>query len=134
MKTLVASVAAAFLLMSTLESHALQFERMSIDNSSVAILARGSIIQGDFERLGSFLGNLPKSDRIIGLFLDSPGGNVFEAEKLAKGIAAAKLSVAVAGDSKCASACFLLFAAASARALRRRRGARIGDSPRLPSV
>ena len=110
MKKIVAGLAAAFLLMSPLESHALQFERVAIDNGSIVVL-RGSIIQGDAERLVAFFRGMPKSDRIVALFLDSPGGNVVEAEKLANGIAAAKLSVAVAENSKCASACFLLFAA-----------------------
>lgn len=115
MKTLVAGLAAAFLLISPMRSHALQFERVAIGNSAVVIVLRGSIIQGDAGRLVSFVGGMAKSDRIAALFLDSPGGNVVEAERLANGIAAAKLSVAVAGDSKCASACFLLFAASPRR-------------------
>lgn len=111
MKTLVAGLAAALILISPLRSHALQFERLAIGDGSVVVVLRGSIIQGDAERLVTFVGGMAKSDRIVALFLDSPGGNVVEAERLANGIAAAKLSVAVAGDSKCASACFLLFAA-----------------------
>lgn len=111
MKNLVAGLAAALLLILPSRSHALQFERVAIDSGAVVVVLRGSIIQGDAERLVAFIGGMTRSDRIAALFLDSPGGNVVEAERLAGGIAAAKLSVAVAGDGKCASACFLLFAA-----------------------
>lgn len=111
MKTLVAGLAAALLLIAPLRSHAMQFERVALSGDVVVVVLRGSIIQGDAERLVAFIGGMTRSDRIAALFLDSPGGNVVEAERLAGGIAAAKLSVAVAGDGKCASACFLLFAA-----------------------
>ncbi len=115
MKHLLAGVAAAMFLLSAERSHAFQFERAPIKDNAVALILRGPIVAGDFERLRSFVGTLPREDRIVGLFVDSPGGSVFEAERFARFIAAAKLTVAVADNSQCASACFLLFAASPRR-------------------
>ena len=115
MKHLLAGIAAAMLLLTAERSHALQFERAPIKENTVALFLRGPIISGDFERLRSFVGGLPHEDRIAGLFVDSPGGSVFEAERFARFIAATKMTVAVADNSQCASACFLLFAASPRR-------------------
>ena len=111
MKYLVAGAVAAFLSFSAARSHALQFERLPIRGDQVAVVLRGPIVGGDAERLGLFLRAMAPSDRIAALFLDSPGGSVLEAERIANFIASAKVRVAVPGDSKCASACFLMFAA-----------------------
>ncbi len=72
----------------------------------------GPIITGDMERLGAFLRSLPDTDRIFGYVLDSPGGDVLEAEKLANFVRRINTTVGVLRGAKCASACFLVFAAA----------------------
>jgi hypothetical protein len=64
--------------------------------------------------LDSFIGKLPKTE-LLSFFIDSPGGNVFEAEKIAVFINKSAATVTIPSDSQCASACFLLFAAAAHR-------------------
>jgi hypothetical protein len=94
---------------------ALQYKRLPIDEPSVLILARGPIISGDFQRLGDFIGDMPRTDRIAGLALDSPGGNIVEASQLAALIRKIGWSVLIGEGGECSSACFLLFAAAPHR-------------------
>jgi len=85
----------------------------------VIIGARGPIIPGDYQRLRVFLDTMldtmPSTDRIIGIALDSPGGNVLEADDIAVAVRRMKLPVIVTNGSECSSACFLIFAAASHR-------------------
>src|SRR5207247_479651 len=92
-------------------AYAMQFARVPLEDNEVVIRARGPIIEGDFERLLAFASNLPASDRIIGFSLDSPGGRILEAEKIAGIIHRAGFPVLVSSGSECASACFLLLAA-----------------------
>jgi len=94
---------------------ALQYKRLPIEQPSVLIVARGPVITEDFQRLGDFIGNMPSTDRILGFALDSPGGDVVEASRLAGLIRKFEWSVLVGKGSECSSACFLLFAAASHR-------------------
>jgi hypothetical protein len=96
-------------------AHSLQYQRMPLDLHAVLILVRGPIIPGDLERFDNFLGRMPDTDRIIGLGLDSQGGNVFEAEKMAGAIRRMDTSILVGAGDECSSACFLLFAAGSRR-------------------
>ena len=79
------------------------------------ILATGPIEAGDLSRLRQLVDRLPATVPIAGLRISSPGGSVSEAEALAGAIRAAKLPVTVASDGVCASACFLIFAAAPDR-------------------
>jgi hypothetical protein len=58
------------------DASALQYRRVPLDPPAVAILARGPIVTGDFQRLGDFAGTMASTDRIVGIFLDSPGGNI----------------------------------------------------------
>ena len=104
--------AAALALPAIPDAHALQYQRVPVDGSKVIILARGPIVTGDWARFFAFVGDMPPTDRIVGIALDSPGGNVFEAERLAEMIHKTDTSVLVNSGSTCASACFLLFAAA----------------------
>jgi hypothetical protein len=110
----VAAIIGCALLICAPDARALQYRDIS-KQSRIAILARGPIIAGDFSRLIEFIRTIPQTDRIMGFIIDSPGGNVLEAEKLADMIAKFKLSVVVPSNSECSSACFLLFAAASHR-------------------
>ena len=96
-------------------AEALQYTRVQLDSPSVFVQARGPIIPGDSERLTAFLRSPTTNDRVIGIAVDSPGGNLVEAAQIADFINKAGLSVAVPSDSQCASACFLLFAAAPHR-------------------
>jgi hypothetical protein len=98
--------------------HALQFQRFPLDPPAVLILLRGPIIPGDFDRFVNFLRAMPSTDRITAFALDSPGGNVIEAETIAGAITKLHASIFVGEGSECSSACFLLFAAGSRRIVR----------------
>jgi hypothetical protein len=70
------------------------------------------------ERLTAYVQSLSpndRGDRVVGFVVDSPGGDLNEAAKIADFIHRLGLSVAVPNGSECASACFLLFAAAPRR-------------------
>ncbi|MBV8094802.1 MAG: hypothetical protein JO110_16565, partial [Acetobacteraceae bacterium] len=63
-------------------------------------------------RLWSFVRGLSSTDRIIAIALNSPGGSIVEAAKLARVIRREGVPVIVPSGGGCASACFLMFAAA----------------------
>ncbi len=98
------------------QAGAMQFSAIPLDDSGkVLIAAVGEIVPGDLDRLAAYVGTLPAADRIVGFALDSPGGNVVEASKIADAIRLAQATVGVMGQAKCASACFLIFAAGGRR-------------------
>jgi hypothetical protein len=96
-------------------AHALQFEAVTISPTEVIVGGRGPIVQGDTTRLLQALANVPREQRMLALALDSPGGSVAEGEQLSHLIRARALTVVVPSNSKCVSACFLLFAASPRR-------------------
>lgn len=96
-------------------AQALQFELAAEGAESLEIVARGPIVPGDVERLRVLVDRVPARTPIIGLRIASPGGNVVEAETLAAAVRAARLPVTVPSGGECASACFLVFAAARER-------------------
>jgi hypothetical protein len=96
-------------------AQALQYQRIQLAAPSVLIVAQGPIVPGDAARLTTFLQAIPSSHRVIGFAVDSPGGTIVEAAQIADPINKKGLSVAVPSESQCASACFLLFAAAPHR-------------------
>jgi hypothetical protein len=96
-------------------AEALQYKRLQLEAPSVLIVAQGPIVLGDAARLTTFVQSLPPGDRVIGFAVDSPGGTIVEAGQIADLINKRGLSVAVPSESQCASACFILFAAAPRR-------------------
>jgi hypothetical protein len=94
---------------------AMQFEQVPVGTDRQIIGARGPIIKDDTTRLELALGAVPQGRRLLGLAIDSPGGNVVEGEKLARLIRARNLGVIIPTNSKCASACFLMLAASPHR-------------------
>ncbi len=91
---------------------------VSLDVSSpgmTLIVASGEIVPGDFNRIYSSITDAPQDRKLVGLLLNSDGGNILEAEKIATGIRSAGLAVGVVSGGHCASACFLLFAAGKAK-------------------
>ena len=65
------------------EAVALQYQYVRLDSTSVAVTFTGPIVPGDFERFGTFLKSIPASSHIKAFFIDSGGGNLVEASKLA---------------------------------------------------
>ena len=92
--------------------------------SPPALLLRGEIVVGDFDRLAEALDIVGSRRGLASLDVDSPGGNILEADRLATLIRRQGYAVSVAENEECASACFLLFAASRHRAAAP--GARIG--------
>ena len=97
------------------EASALQYQRFPLDPPLVGITATGPIVPGDFDRLSAFIKTLSQSGRTLSFFVDSPGGNLFEAGKIAAFINKSAAAVTIPSGSQCSSACFLLFAAAAHR-------------------
>jgi hypothetical protein len=83
-------------------------------NGKVTVSLSGEIAQGDFDALKENIRKANNGNLIVSLIrLDSPGGNVLEGVKLADIIRFGKIATSVVGTSKCASACFIVFAAGS---------------------
>jgi hypothetical protein len=98
-------------------AEAMQFSTIPLDGNPGAVFigAVGEIIPGDMDRLRAHIGGLPATARVLGFALDCPGGDVVEAEHIANGIRRLQVNVIVLGKAKCASACFLIFAAGTKR-------------------
>lgn len=96
-------------------AHAMQFELVDVSATEVMIGGRGPIVHGDAARLERALASVAASKQLLGLAVDSPGGTVVDGAELARMIRDRNLAVIVPTNSKCASACFLMFAAATRR-------------------
>jgi hypothetical protein len=95
---------------------AMQFQPIAVSPAEVVVNGRGPIVTGDTDRLTRALSTVTQSGRtLLALALDSPGGNVAEAEQLVAVIRSRQLPVVIPNNSQCASACFLLLAASPRR-------------------
>ena len=122
----------AFAIIAALTSRAapaMQFTLQAVETpgrppEEVDLIGKGGIETGDLDRLRRALQAVPRHSRLRYLTLDSPGGRLLEGEGLATEIHRLDIAVTVPAGAECASACFLMFAAASRRAAGE--GARIG--------
>lgn len=74
-----------------------------------AVIGRGDVDTGDTVRLQTLLATMPKRRRTV-VYLDSPGGNLYEGMKLGRYFSAEKIKLAIEGrNGICASACALAF-------------------------
>jgi hypothetical protein len=96
-------------------AQAMQFEQIHVSASEVIIGGRGEIIEGDQHRLDQALAAVPAGQTLLSLAIDSPGGSVMEGEAMSRTIQSRGLKVLIPSNSKCVSACFLLFAASPHR-------------------
>jgi hypothetical protein len=81
------------------------------DDVTIVVLS-GDIAQGDAEAAEALIRTVNEDGRLISAVrLDSSGGSLAEAVRLADLIRRAKLPTVVAAGSHCVSACFLVFAA-----------------------
>jgi hypothetical protein len=96
-------------------AEAMQFSTIPLESApgQVVIGATGVIIPGDLDRLVTYVRALPATAQLAGFALDSPGGNIEEASKIARAFRRINATVGVLGQSRCVSACFLMFAAAA---------------------
>jgi hypothetical protein len=74
------------------------------DNARIFVSMTGEILAGDHKRFTRYIASLPKNIRVVGYFLDSPGGNIYEALEIAETIRGKSLGTAVAPGAKCVSA------------------------------
>jgi len=86
-------------------------EMLSSKGSPLILSLRGEIVAGDFNQFAAELVAVRSRQGLPLLALDSPGGNIVEANKMANLIRRLGLGVVVVNGEECASACFLLFAA-----------------------
>ena len=96
-------------------ANAMQYESVQMPSSDTLLVARGPIVPGDLERLTRAMTAPSGSRAPVALALDSPGGNVLEAKRMVTAIRERRLTVVLPSGAKCASACFLLFAASPRR-------------------
>jgi len=95
-------------------ARAMQFRQVSLNNNDFAVTAIGEIVEGDTGRAADLVQKLVAATptaRVRVFVLDSPGGQIVEAEILAGLIRRLEAGVMVLSGSQCNSACFLLFAA-----------------------
>lgn len=92
---------------------------------TVEIQLRGSIVWGDAPKFVGLIGELEGAGRAIGnVSLESPGGAVMEAMKIAAEVRRRRLATGVPRGGMCASACFLIFAAGQGKIVQE--GAQVG--------
>jgi hypothetical protein len=95
-------------------ARAMDFSTVRVENGdplSVAIVMAGAIGPGDADRFTNYVAAARASQHVVIFVLHSPGGSVFEAERMASALRALGATVIVGPRSPCVSACFLLFAA-----------------------
>ena len=86
-----------------------------LEGGGPGLLLHGEIVKGDTDRIVPMLLRLYEQGKTPRLVVDSPGGNIMDADKLALLIRKAGIPVTVMAGRTCASACFLLFAASPER-------------------
>lgn len=85
---------------------------VTLKDDIIILALGGDVAAGDTEAAEALIKTANDGDRLISAVrLDSPGGSLAEAVKLAGLIRRAKLPTMVAAGSRCASACFIVFAA-----------------------
>jgi hypothetical protein len=88
------------------------FTREDFSNGMTGIGISGEIVVGDYNRLlAEAVAAKRRGRQYIAVYLNSPGGNILEAMKMAAGIHEVKFDTVVPDNAECASACFFLFAA-----------------------
>jgi hypothetical protein len=91
---------------------AMSVQTAATRSGAPVLLLQGRIVSGDAKRLRAALHG---EQRVVLLVLNSPGGSVLEAQEIAKLIHASGAPALVPSNAVCASACFMLFAAAKSR-------------------
>jgi hypothetical protein len=83
-----------------------------LKDGRVAISLTGEIVPGDAEALKSLIKKANDTGKLVAsIRLDSEGGNLGEAVEIAAVVQFGKLNTVIVSNAKCASACFVVFAA-----------------------
>lgn len=106
MRAVVAVIVAAVLALAALPAAAMKFQLGTTRDGLTVVVASGDIAQGDARRLARALEKAGRDRHgTKRLYLDSPGGVVVEALKMAEIINAVGVSTIVRDGTLCASAC-----------------------------
>ncbi|MCA6108440.1 COG3904 family protein [Bradyrhizobium cenepequi] len=91
---------------------AAELNSVTLKDDVTIVALSGDVAGGDTEAAEALIKTANDNNRLISAVrLDSPGGSLAEAVKLAELIRRAKLPTIVAAGSRCTSACFIVFAA-----------------------
>ena len=92
------------------DCEALTFSIHSNNSRSLrAVIGQGDVDAGDTARLQTLLATMPRRKRTV-IYLDSPGGNLYEGMKLGRYFFQEKIKAVIEGrNGICASACALAF-------------------------
>ncbi|UTD29742.1 hypothetical protein [Bradyrhizobium sp. WD16] len=91
---------------------AAELSGVTLKDDAIVVLLSGDIAEGDADAAEALIRAVNDRGRLISAVrLDSPGGSLAEAVKLTELIRRAKLPTIVAAGARCASACFIVFAA-----------------------
>ena len=102
----------AGLLGCSMVASAMDYHIAPMGNNDIVIVMSGPIREGDLNKLHAFIRNNTKNVHgLFGFALNSPGGDILEAEAITKFIKKLGVLTIVSDGDLCASACFLLFAA-----------------------
>jgi len=92
------------------------FKSVVTKDGKTIVLLSGEILEGDAESLKTAIKTANDAGKLVsGVRLNSPGGNLLEALKLADVVRYAKVATNVSGNATCASACFLVYAAGATK-------------------
>jgi hypothetical protein len=90
------------------------FSTSPTKDDDVIVTLSGEIAEGDAHDLKALIQRENDDGQTVAIIrLNSPGGSILESVKLADIIRDAKIATSVIGTAKCASACFIVFAAGS---------------------
>ena len=85
--------------------------RITENDGQAVIELSGEIVEGDSQKIASWIKYWNEKDvRVSGIRLNSRGGGVFEAEKIASMIRGANMASVIGKHHVCYSACVLIFA------------------------
>src|SRR5258707_15226664 len=91
---------------------AAEITSFNLEDDRVEISISGNIAPGDIDALRASIKAANDAGKLVtSLRLNSEGGNLLEAVRLADAVRFAKVSTNVGQSATCASACFLIFAA-----------------------
>jgi hypothetical protein len=97
-------------------AHAASLSTVTLKDGKVTVHLSGEILLGDADELTKIIKLANDGGRIVsGIRLNSPGGNISEAAKLAEIIRYGKIGTVVAAGATCASACFVIFAGGTSK-------------------
>ncbi|MBR1156892.1 ATP-dependent Clp protease proteolytic subunit [Bradyrhizobium sp. JYMT SZCCT0428] len=95
---------------------AAEIKSIDLRDDRVEISISGSISPGDADLLKARIKQANDAGKLVtSLRLNSDGGNLLEAVRIADAVRFAKISTNVGRSATCASACFLIFAAGEAK-------------------